>query len=71
VFPAASYQYVLYGMGFKIDAAYLDHSRLPADSSLAIEQINLNAMAIKNALSKLPTNRELIQKIHAYGFAKI
>ena len=71
VFPAASYQYVLYGMGFKLDTAYLDYSRFAADAALATEQINLNASAIKNALSKLPTNRELIEKIHEYGLAKI
>jgi len=71
VFPAASYQYVLYGMGFKLDKAYLDHSRFATDSALATEQINLNASATKNALSKLPTNRELIEKIHEYGLAKI
>ncbi|RYY75457.1 MAG: tryptophan 7-halogenase [Gammaproteobacteria bacterium] len=71
VFPAASYQYVLYGMGFKMDSAYLDHSRAPTDEALAMEQINLNSNAIKNALAKLPTNRELINKIHKYGFAKI
>ena len=71
VFPAASYQYVLYGMGFKMDAAYLDHSRSSSESALAGDQINLNAGAIKNALLKLPTHRELINKIHEYGLAKI
>lgn len=71
VFPAASYQYVLYGMGFKMDADYVDHSCRLADAALAMEQINLNVIAAKNALAKLPANRELIQKIHEYGFAKI
>jgi flavin-dependent dehydrogenase len=71
VFPAASYQYVLYGMGFKMDSVYLDHSRSTIESTLADDQINMNAIAIKNALSKLPTHRELINKIHEYGLAKI
>ena len=71
VFPAASYQYVLYGMGFKMDASYLDNSCSPIESALAGDQINLNADAVKNALLKLPTHRELINKIHEYGLAKI
>jgi hypothetical protein len=69
VFPAASYQYVLYGMGFKMNAELLAHTY--NQQHLAQEQITQNAIAIKKALHMLPTNRELIKKIHEYGFASV
>ena len=69
VFPAASYQYVLYGMGFKMDSRFITHSL--AEQRMAAEQLAQNAIAVKKALSVLPTNRELIKKIHAYGFATV
>jgi tryptophan halogenase len=69
VFPAASYQYVLYGMGFKMDSSLLAHTHL--DQRLAVEQMTQSAMATKKALSMLPKNRELINKIHEYGFAAV
>lgn len=69
VFPAASYQYVLYGMGFKMNAEVLAHTY--NQQHLAQEQITQNAITIKKALHMLPTNRELIKKIHEYGFASV
>ena len=69
VFPAASYQYVLYGMGFKMDSRFITHSL--TEQRMAAEQLAQNAIAVKKALSVLPTNRELIKKIHAYGFATV
>ena len=69
VFPAASYQYVLYGMGFKMDASLIAHT-LDA-KHLAAEQISQNAATIKKALNMLPTNRELMKKIHEFGFASV
>ncbi|MET0355248.1 MAG: tryptophan halogenase family protein [Cellvibrio sp.] len=69
VFPAASYQYVLYGMGFKMDSRLIAHTL--NDHRLAAEQIAQNATAVKKALSILPTNRELMKKIHEYGFASV
>lgn len=69
VFPAASYQYVLYGMGFKMDSQLITH--VLAEQRIAAEQINQSAIATKKALNILPTNRELIKKIHEYGFAAV
>ncbi|GGY62446.1 tryptophan halogenase [Cellvibrio zantedeschiae] len=69
VFPAASYQYVLYGMGFKMDSNILAHTY--SEQRLASEQIAQSALATKKALSMLPSNRELINKIHEYGFATV
>lgn len=69
VFPAASYQYVLYGMGFRTDPDFL---RLTdGERRMAREHIEHNAAALKKALRMLPAHRELIDKIHAYGFAAV
>jgi tryptophan halogenase len=69
VFPAASYQYVLYGMGFKMDPAFIKQPL--TEQRIAAEQISQNANAIKKALAMLPKNRELMRKIHEYGFSTV
>lgn len=69
VFPAASYQYVLYGMGFESD-----YSRTPYlldDVDFAERQFAKNKQLIAKAVSTLPSNRELINKINTYGFSTI
>lgn len=67
VFPAASYQFVLYGMGFK--TKYLHntpyHAQM-ADSLLMRKQLNE-----KEALKALPSNRELLTKIAQYGLQTV
>lgn len=69
VFPAASYQYVLYGMGFETDLQYSHH--LLVEAQLAQEQFSKNQKNIEHALRNLPTNRELLTKIHTYGLQAI
>jgi len=69
VFPAASYQYVLYGMGFKTNMNW--RSASDAERMFAQEQFALNERAVRQALDTLPSNRELISKIKQYGFAAI
>ncbi|MFP5392563.1 MAG: tryptophan halogenase family protein [Gammaproteobacteria bacterium] len=69
VFPAASYQYVLYGMGFRTDPAFIEHARI--DHRMAQEKIAQNGVAVQKALRMLPTHRDLIKKIHAYGFSAV
>lgn len=66
VFPAASYQYVLYGMGFESDLSHIQHTlnNLP----FSAEQFALNQKNIAQALSQLPDHRELLNKIQEYGF---
>lgn len=65
VFPAASYQYVLYGMGFETDYSYNPH--LLRDAAVAREQFNKNQKNIEQVLRSLPSNRELLTKIHLHG----
>ena len=69
VFPAASYQYVLYGMGFKTDPGFIRH--VAADRRLAEEKIAQNAVNAQKVLRMLPTHRDLIKKIQAYGFSAV
>jgi hypothetical protein len=68
MFPAASYQYVLFGMGFRMDihAAPLDR-----DTGSAQRAFAQNA-TLKGKWSKaLPKNRDLINKIKEHGLQKI
>lgn len=69
VFPAASYQYVLYGMGFETDIRYSQH-RLN-DKAVAAEQFQKNRKLIEQTLRTLPSNRELLEKICEYGLQPI
>ncbi|WP_440875979.1 tryptophan halogenase family protein [Thalassotalea sp. PLHSN55] len=68
VFQAASYQFVLYGSQFKTEQLF---SLDPAISNAVAQQVNSNLQATKQLVASLPTNRELIQKIHQYGLSKI
>jgi hypothetical protein len=66
VFPAASYQYVLYGMGFKTDTRLLAHTLVERDQ--AEEQFRRNTRAVQQALATLPKHRDLLKKVQRYGF---
>lgn len=68
IFPYASYQYVLYGMGFPA----------PVNFDKSSDKINIGVEAIKNNLSlvdkyvkNLPLNYDLIEKIRTYGLQKL
>jgi len=69
VFPSASYQYVLYGMGFRPQPrATLRRT----DSSTAAHAYFQEAAALtRKMLPALPTNRELIAHIQRNGMMKI
>ena len=69
VFPAASYQYVLYGMGFKSDFSSSLHLKLEREK--AEDAFRQNASATARALKNLPTNRTLLNKIHSHGFQQL
>lgn len=69
VFPAASYQYVLYGMGFKTQE---NHLGLSAESEKeAAKLFKMNIEQSKRLLGSLPSNRELLNKIRRYGLQTI
>jgi tryptophan 7-halogenase len=68
VFPAASYQYVLYGMGFRTEVGPMD----TADTEpLASRLLNENLSITRRMRSQLPKNRELIRKIVEHGLQPI
>ena len=69
VFPAASYQYVLYGMGFKSDYCHTPYAF--DDHEFAQSQFMQNKKLTDKALSLLPSNRELLDKIKTFGFSRI
>lgn len=68
VFPAASYQYVLYGMGFRTEVQPEDNI---GTAPMATRLINENIAVTRQMRSQLPTNRSLIKSIHAHGLQTI
>jgi tryptophan halogenase len=68
VFPAASYQYVLYGMGFETEVAPED----TADTALAAARLlRENERITGDMRTRLPKNRELLNKIYEYGLQPV
>jgi len=68
VFPAASYQYVLYGMGFRTE---IDPHDNEFSQSLATQYMHENMAMTRKLRSQLPRNRDLLRKIHEYGLQPI
>lgn len=68
VFPAASYQYVLYGMGFRTEVTPTDNA---ITAPLAARYFNENQTLTRQMRGQLPGNRELLRKIHDYGMQPI
>lgn len=69
VFPAASYQYVLYGMGFKTQQ---NHMGISETSHLQAQRLfKQNAQQISKLVQTLPSNRTLLQKIYQYGLQAV
>jgi len=69
VFRAASYQFVLYGMGFKTDFATSSH--LYNESDIAEKVMIMKEKEEVNLCANLPTHRELINSVKQYGFSRI
>ncbi|MDC0601416.1 tryptophan 7-halogenase [Aliiglaciecola sp.] len=69
VFPSASYQYVLYGMGFKTQTPAT--ARRSSNYQMAMESFRKNQQTTDKLLRGLPTNRELIEKIREFGLQRI
>ena len=68
VFPAASYQYVLYGMGFRTEVMPEDLVESAAD---AVKLVQENARMTAELCTRLPRNRELLNKIYQYGLQPV
>jgi tryptophan halogenase len=68
VFPAASYQYVLYGMAYRTE---VEPEALSADAANAERAIWQNALQTERLRAELPRHRELIRKIHEQGLQAV
>ncbi|KMT64440.1 tryptophan halogenase family protein [Catenovulum maritimum] len=70
VFPSASYQYVLYGMGFKTQPS-ASQKRANTNAALAKQHFQHNVQLTEKLLRGLPQNRQLINDIKQQGLHKI
>ncbi|MAH73804.1 MAG: tryptophan halogenase [Cellvibrionales bacterium TMED49] len=71
MFPAASYQYVLYGMGFNTQSLRSTKTAKQRWSGVASQCFENNNQQSRKLCSILPTNRELINKIYSQGMHTI
>ena len=71
LFPSASFQYILYGMGFETKASHTVR-RSDAEAQKVVGRLfQENAARAQQLSGNMPSNRDLIDKIHSYGFQKI
>jgi len=68
IFPPASYQYVLYGMGY--DTAYFEDD-LAAEAQKASKLMSDNHRIAQQMCGQLPRHRELLRKIDQHGLQRI
>ncbi len=68
VFPAASYQYVLYGMGFRTE---VDEAAIADDARQAERAMRENMMKTERLRAGLPRHRDLIKKIVEHGLQPV
>jgi tryptophan halogenase len=69
MFPSASYQYVLYGMGFRPEPG--SGTRQSDQAGLADGYFREAATLTGKMLAALPSNRALIEHIRRHGLSKI
>lgn len=69
IFPSASYQYVLYGMGFKPSTQSCRISS--AQTELALRYFRETAAMASKMIAGLPSNNELIDHVQRNGLTKI
>ncbi|HEX5184255.1 MAG TPA: tryptophan halogenase family protein [Allosphingosinicella sp.] len=68
IFPAASYQYVLYGMGFRTE---VEPEAIAGEAGLAERTMRENKAQTERLRAGLPRHRDLIRKIHEYGLQPV
>lgn len=69
IFTAASYQYILHGMGHAVDPPPWAAHRLDGSAAAALFR-DVTAMRLAMP-QRLPTNRDLLARIKAYGLQKV
>lgn len=68
VFPQASYQYVLYGMGFRTE---VDPAALAGEARAAERAMQENRVWSERMRNRLPRHRDLIDKIIEHGLQPV
>ena len=69
MFPSASYQYVLYGMGFE---TLNDVSSREFDTpQSAVKHLQENQQHVRKLMAGLKSNRLLLEHVKHYGFQKV
>ena len=71
LFPTASYQYILYGMGFNTMPRHTGSQQHDVRQRQALEIFKKNAARALQLQQALPGNRELLNKIREFGFQKL
>ena len=71
LFPTASYQYILYGMGFRTVPGHTCSHQQDQRQRQAAELFRQNAARAKQLLTAMPGNRELLNKVREFGFQKL
>ncbi len=71
LFPVPSYQYILYGMGFRTAARPTRSHQQDQRQRRAAELFRKNAERAAQLQQALPGNRELLDKVREFGFQKL
>jgi len=71
LFPTASYQYILYGMGFRTLPRHTGGRQQVQRQHQAAELFQKNAVRATQLQRALPGNRELLNKVREFGFQKL
>ena len=71
MFPSASFQFILYGMGFETNVNCLLERTNTQMKSQAEALMRENQKQITKLLGVLPDNRDLLNKVAKFGFQKI
>jgi tryptophan halogenase len=69
-FPYFSYQYVLYGMGFRTNLEAARSRYTTAASASAQQAFKQLGVIAQQAVADLPTHRALIERVYREGFAE-
>jgi 2-polyprenyl-6-methoxyphenol hydroxylase-like FAD-dependent oxidoreductase len=71
LFPTASYQYILHGMGFRSAPRHTRSHQQDQLQHRASELFQQNAARASQLQQALPGNRELLNKVREFGFQKL
>jgi len=71
LFPTPSYQYILYGMGFRTVPRHTGSPRQDQQQRQASELFQKNATRATQLQQALPGNRELLNKVREFGFQNL